>query len=209
MSQSWGQVKRPPSALSETCETYAALRKAIMALSEAEQQAVLLVYMGGCSHAEIGAFRGVTSNAVKTRLYSARRRLRRDIGDIERRLKGAPDRLAGVPPKYSTAWMWLAIQSALCCVRVASAKVQFDAPSTATNNSTAIAAPVAGLSRRSAHQTGRPAPWRIADPRKARIEIVEPGRDGFLDDLAGDGLGSHAECIAEGPVADAQRSAMA
>lgn len=78
----------PHEAL-ETGETHAALRKAIAALSHAEQQAVLLFYMGECSHAEIAAFLGVTGNAVKTRLYSARQRLRQHMGDIEKRLKGA------------------------------------------------------------------------------------------------------------------------
>ena len=78
----------PHEAL-ETGEAHAALRNAIAALSQAEQQAVLLFYMGECSHAEIAAFLGVTSNAVKTRLYSARKRLRRHMDDIEKRLKGA------------------------------------------------------------------------------------------------------------------------
>jgi RNA polymerase sigma factor (sigma-70 family) len=78
----------PHQAL-ETSETRAALRQAIAALTSAEQQAVLLFYMGECSHAEIAAFLGVTGNAVKTRLYSARQRLRRHMDEIEKRLKGA------------------------------------------------------------------------------------------------------------------------
>jgi RNA polymerase sigma factor (sigma-70 family) len=78
----------PHEAL-QTRETYTVLRQAIATLSDAEQQAVLLFYMGECSHAEIAAFLGVTSNTVKTRLYSARRRLRRHMNDIEQRLKGA------------------------------------------------------------------------------------------------------------------------
>ena len=53
-----------------------------------EQQAVLLFYMGGCSHAEVATFLGVTSNAVKTRLYAARQHLRRHMDDIETRLEG-------------------------------------------------------------------------------------------------------------------------
>jgi ankyrin repeat protein len=58
-------------------------------LSEAEQQVVLLFYMGERSHAEIAAFLGVTNNAVKTRLYSARRQLRRHLGHIEQGLAAA------------------------------------------------------------------------------------------------------------------------
>ena len=102
----------------ETGETRAALRTAIAALSHAEQQAVLLFYMGECSHAEIAAFLGVTSNAVKTRLYSARQRLRRYMGDIEKRLEGArpssdasfADRVARmIQPealKQKKPWLW-------------------------------------------------------------------------------------------------------
>ena len=107
----------PHQAL-ETGETHATLRKAIAALSHAEQQAVLLFYMGECSHAEVAAFLGVTSNAVKTRLYSARQRLRQHMGDIEKRLKGArpssnssfADRVSRmIQPealKQKTPWLW-------------------------------------------------------------------------------------------------------
>ena len=107
----------PHEAL-ETGEAHAALRNAIAALSQAEQQAVLLFYMGECSHAEIAAFLGVTSNAVKTRLYSARKRLRRHMDDIEKRLKGArpsgdssfADRVARmIQPealKQKKPWLW-------------------------------------------------------------------------------------------------------
>src|SRR6185503_791597 len=73
----------------EASETRAALRAAIASLTQAEQQAVLLFYMGECSHAEIAAFLGVTPNAVKTRLYAARNRLRRHMDDVEKRLKAA------------------------------------------------------------------------------------------------------------------------
>ena len=107
-----------PHELLEAGETRAVLRQAIAALSPAEQQAVLLFYMGECSHAEIAAFLGVTSNAVKTRLYSARRRLRQYMGDVEQRLKAArpssdssfTDRVARmIQPealKQKTPWLW-------------------------------------------------------------------------------------------------------
>ena len=78
-----------PQEVLEACEVREALRAAIAALSNAEQQVVLLFYMGDCSHAEIAAFLGVTSNTVKTRLYAARRRLRKHMDDIEKRLQGA------------------------------------------------------------------------------------------------------------------------
>ena len=41
---------------------------------------------------------------------------------------------------------------------------------------------------------------RIADPRELRVEAVESGRQGVLDDLSGDGLGSEVECVGQRPV---------
>jgi RNA polymerase sigma factor (sigma-70 family) len=80
-----------PSAqeMLEAQEQSAALRVAIAALTEVEQEVVLLYYMGGHSQSEIADFLGTTPNAIKTRLYSARRRLRAHMGDIERRLGAA------------------------------------------------------------------------------------------------------------------------
>jgi len=80
-----------PSALDtlEVRETQHALSTAIATLSDAEQRAVLLFYMGDQSLASIADFLGVTANAVKTRLYSARRRLRAHMSDIEKRLDAA------------------------------------------------------------------------------------------------------------------------
>ena len=49
---------------------------------------------------------------------------------------------AVTPPKYAKARVWLPIQSGPRCVRVASAYVKFEAPSTATNSSTSIRSPV-------------------------------------------------------------------
>jgi RNA polymerase sigma factor (sigma-70 family) len=107
----------PHEAL-ETRETREALRNAIAMLSDAQQQAVLLFYMGDCSITEIAAFLGVTSNAVKTRLYSARQHLKRHMGDIEQGLKGArpskdsafADRVARlIQPealKQQKPWLW-------------------------------------------------------------------------------------------------------
>ena len=78
-----------PHDVVEARESEHALRAAIGTLSETEREAVLLYYMGERSHAEAAAFLGVTSNVVKTRLYSARQRLRRHMGDIEKRLGDA------------------------------------------------------------------------------------------------------------------------
>lgn len=70
-------------------EIQRSVREAIERLPDSEQEVVLLFYMGDRSHAEIGEFLGVTPNTVKTRLYSARRRLRAQMGDIEERLDAA------------------------------------------------------------------------------------------------------------------------
>lgn len=66
-----------PSALDtlEQRETRDILYTAVATLSDAEQRAVLLFYMGDQSLAAIADFLGITTNTVKTRLYSARRRL--------------------------------------------------------------------------------------------------------------------------------------
>jgi RNA polymerase sigma factor (sigma-70 family) len=74
-----------PSAhdVMESRETSSALHEAITRLPETERTAVLLYYMAEHSHAAIGAFLGVTANTVKTRLYSARRRLRNYMENIE------------------------------------------------------------------------------------------------------------------------------
>jgi RNA polymerase sigma factor (sigma-70 family) len=84
----------PHEAL-ERRETRAALHAAIATLSGAEQQAVLLYYMGDHSHRAIAEFLGVTPNAIKTRLYTARQRLRRHMGEIEEGLRAA--RPSGTP----------------------------------------------------------------------------------------------------------------
>ena len=78
----------PHDAL-ELHETRRELRAAIGTLSDAEQRAVLLFYMGDQSLAATAEFLGVTPNTVKTRLYSARRRLRAYMSDIEKRLDAA------------------------------------------------------------------------------------------------------------------------
>src|SRR5262245_24042377 len=84
-----GSPDPSPHETLEARETRASLREAIAALSDAERAVVLLYYMGERSHAEIAAFLRVTPNAVKTRLYSARRRLREHMEPIEKRLDAA------------------------------------------------------------------------------------------------------------------------
>ncbi len=78
----------PHDAL-ELRETRESLRRAIATLSDAEQQVVLLYYMGDHSQADIARFLDITPNTVKTRLYAARRRLRRHMADIDKDLGAA------------------------------------------------------------------------------------------------------------------------
>jgi len=73
----------------ELRETQTSVWNAIATLSDTEREVVLLYYMGEHSHAAIGAFLSITTNAVKTRLYSARKRLRRQMGNIEENLNAA------------------------------------------------------------------------------------------------------------------------
>ncbi len=78
----------PGDAL-EAAELRAVVRRAVMALPAAQRQAVLLHYMSLQGQREIATFLGITPNAVKTRLYTARRRLRVQLADVERSLRAA------------------------------------------------------------------------------------------------------------------------
>jgi RNA polymerase sigma factor (sigma-70 family) len=80
-----------PSPLDELeqRESNVALWQAIAALSEAERTVVLLYYMGEHSTTAIAEFLNITANAVKTRLYAARKRLRKRMGQIEDNLQDA------------------------------------------------------------------------------------------------------------------------
>src|SRR5262249_3124443 len=84
-------ASREPSP-HETLEwrsTQQSIREAIATLSEAERQVVLLYYMGEHSTVAIAAFLDITVNSVKTRLYAARKRLRKHMGQIEENLHAA------------------------------------------------------------------------------------------------------------------------
>ncbi|MGH9768536.1 MAG: sigma-70 family RNA polymerase sigma factor, partial [Blastocatellia bacterium] len=107
-----------PQESLELREAKASVWKAIAALSETERVVVLLYYMGEHSTAVIAEFLNVTVNAVKTRLYSARKRLRKHMGHIEENLNAA--RPSGDPKfaekvqrlirpealKQKKPWMW-------------------------------------------------------------------------------------------------------
>jgi RNA polymerase sigma factor (sigma-70 family) len=76
-----------PHEILESQDTAMSIREAIAALPDAERQVVLLYYMGDHSHAAIAKFLEVTPNTVKTRLYSARQRLRKHMKHIEENLQ--------------------------------------------------------------------------------------------------------------------------
>src|SRR5262249_8146118 len=78
-----------PHELLEARATRQSVREAISSLSDNERQVVLLYYMGEHSTTAIAEFLEVTANAVKTRLYSARKRLRKHMGHIEENLNAA------------------------------------------------------------------------------------------------------------------------
>jgi len=75
-----------PQESLELQETRASVWKAVAALPDSERAVVLLYYMGEHSTAVIAEFLTVTTNAVKTRLYAARKRLRKHMGHIEENL---------------------------------------------------------------------------------------------------------------------------
>jgi RNA polymerase sigma factor (sigma-70 family) len=78
-----------PHEILESRAIQKSVREAIASLSETERQAVLLYYMGEHSTLVIAEFLDVTPNAVKTRLYSARKRLRKHMEHIEENLQAA------------------------------------------------------------------------------------------------------------------------
>ena len=107
-----------PEEKLELQETKTSVWKAIAALSDAERAVVLLYYMSDHSQTVIAEFLNVNANTVKTRLYSARKRLRKYMGNIEDNLKAA--RPSGDPKfaekvqrmirpealKQKKPWMW-------------------------------------------------------------------------------------------------------
>ena len=68
-----------PHEAVERSDLAAAVRAAVAALPSAEREVVLLYYMGDESQESIAAFLNVTANTVKTRLYAARRRLKKHM----------------------------------------------------------------------------------------------------------------------------------
>jgi RNA polymerase sigma factor (sigma-70 family) len=78
-----------PHAVLEARDARHTLRTAIATLTAAEQEVVLLYYMGEHSHGAIAEFLDVTPNTVKTRLYAARLRLRAYLTDIDTKLRAA------------------------------------------------------------------------------------------------------------------------
>jgi RNA polymerase sigma factor (sigma-70 family) len=86
------EVASPEPSPHEALElraTQQSVREAISSLSDSEQQVVLLYYMGEYSTAMIAEFLNVTTNTIKTRLYAARKRLRKYMGHIEENLNAA------------------------------------------------------------------------------------------------------------------------
>ncbi len=65
-----------PHAQVERQDVRSHVRAAIQALPDAEREAVLLFYIAEYSQRDIAEFLDITPNTVKTRLYSARRRLK-------------------------------------------------------------------------------------------------------------------------------------
>lgn len=67
-----------PEQFAATTDTYDdSLQTALGELSAKHRQVVVLTYFGGFSYDEIGAIAGCPVSTVKTRMYHARRRLRK------------------------------------------------------------------------------------------------------------------------------------
>lgn len=78
-----------PQEVLEARALQRSVREAVATLSDTERQIVLLYYMGEHSTAAIAAFLEITVNAVKTRLYAARKRLRKHMAHVEENLNAA------------------------------------------------------------------------------------------------------------------------
>lgn len=66
-------------ASDEATRRYILVRRALHSLPPGERAAAILFYLGGCSHRDIAAYLGIRIPAVKSRLHSARGRLRERI----------------------------------------------------------------------------------------------------------------------------------
>lgn len=77
----------PHEAL-ERSERAKRVKDALMALPEPDRLPVVLHYVNGYSHEEIGSILGTSESSVKNRVYRARRRLRKEMLDtVERTLR--------------------------------------------------------------------------------------------------------------------------
>jgi RNA polymerase sigma factor (sigma-70 family) len=80
----------------ELLDISVAVREAVSMLPDAERTVAFLYYIGDRAQQDIAEFLDITPNAVKTRLYSARRRLRARLSSrFEESLRAAPSRHAG------------------------------------------------------------------------------------------------------------------
>ena len=75
-------TSQQPDEVCEERETARYLWKAVDNLAPEQRRAVVLYYLEGCTHREIGRFLGVSTTAVRYRLLCARRRLIRELGEI-------------------------------------------------------------------------------------------------------------------------------
>ena len=100
-------AKEPgPAATAEQAEKSAAVRAALETLSEPDRLAVVLRYVNGYTHREIGEILGTSVSAVKSRIHRARRRLREEMLEkVEKGLKESVlDQLPLRPLRYSVSW---------------------------------------------------------------------------------------------------------
>jgi len=87
-----------PNMLVETDELRQRVLDAVATLPPGQRASVLLVYLEGLSHAEAASALGIATGAVKTRLFKARRSLRRSLGDLEQEV-------VNMTSEGTTAWV--------------------------------------------------------------------------------------------------------
>lgn len=95
-----------PAEAAERAEKARRVRDALALLPEPDRLAVILHYVDGYSHDEIGSILGTSVSAVKSRVHRARRRLREEMLDmLEKSLKESVlEQLTLQRLSYSVSW---------------------------------------------------------------------------------------------------------
>ena len=96
-----------PAEIAQRSEQAEEVSRALGTLPNADRLAVILHYVNGYSHDEIGGMLETTASAVKSRIHRARRRLRKEMLDmVGYTLKDETHGVMVLPPlEYTESWV--------------------------------------------------------------------------------------------------------